>query len=77
MTISRLPRYLQDVFKTFCKTGNYYAGGVFKACLEDVFQTLWRLKHVCWALGYFTNAFEFCLNFEILPDFSLFIFGSD
>ena len=40
VTIFRLPRRLQDVFKTSRKkTKNCYAEDVLKTCLEDVFKT--------------------------------------
>ena len=39
ITILRLPRRLQDVFKTSWKTKNCYAEDVLKTCLEDVLKT--------------------------------------
>ena len=77
MKIFRLPKYLQDLCKMSGKTRNDYTEDVCKICLEDVFKTAWRLEIVCWALVYLINALEFCLGFEVLQDFSLFIFGSD
>ena len=59
VTIFRLPRrledvfktYLQDVFKTYRRLGrqkNCYAEDVFKTCLEDTFKMSWRPTNVYW-----------------------------
>ena len=68
VTIFRLPRRLQDVFKTFCEMSSRRfqdvledekllrwrrVEDVFKTCLEDVFKKSWRPTSVCWEITHF------------------------